>query len=159
MTTPEAMRKERFDAVKARVAAAHDGPWSAEEMVQAQDDLAWLAAELTGAANALAWHEVGIATLRKELEYWKGAGKRHNKMYGEMSAKIGQARAEAALARERLRAVTKRLHEDRRDFTDRHVNPSLFGELADIKPVDVQMPNEGHPFFRRSPRAFKYPVC
>ena len=157
MTTDE-QRATRFKAIKERLAEGGD-----EFLKYAPQDMAWLVMELTGAANSLANAQDNVQALRKEVgrhvrerQQWQ---RWHNQELGKMSAKIGQARAETAVAREKLRAVIKKLHEERRDFTDRHVNPSLFGELADVKPVDVQVPNEGHPFFRRVPRAFKYPVC
>jgi hypothetical protein len=111
----EKERSERFAAIKARL---EDADCAMEFLEHAAEDMAWLVAELTGAANLamrleseLKSAQARLTELRVELEHshrWRA------KQYGVMSAKIGQARAEAALARERLRAVIKKMHEERR---------------------------------------------
>lgn len=87
----------------------------ADVIVNAPADIAWLCMELTSAANLIMRQEQQIKGLQADHQMMRASfdeeRRWRQKEYGKMAAKIGQARAEAALARERLRTVTAKYRE------------------------------------------------
>lgn len=107
--------------LKVRKSVLDSGAWISDAesdlIVNAPADLAWLCMELTSAANLVMRQEQQIKALDAKLKLreanYREWTRGFNKMWGKQSATIGQLRAELARERERVRAVVKKMHQER----------------------------------------------